>query len=74
MFCFQAQPYTIKTPIGTDGQFEYTGFIPELIFELSRRLHFEYTFYESPDGKFGSIEASTGKWTGMIGECVKNEV
>lgn len=50
----------------------YTGFIPELIFKLSRRLRFDYRFREA--FAYGKFDNTTQQWTGMIGEVIKNEV
>ena len=54
------------------GNIQYSGFIPELIFQLSRRLNFKYRFYQS--NAFGVFDNTTQQWTGMIGEVVKFDV
>lgn len=54
------------------GNIQYSGFIPELIFQLSRRLNFKYRFYQN--SSFGMFDNATQQWTGMIGEVVKFDV
>ena len=75
---FQTAPFTmLKTPQSASlpaGEFEYEGFIPDVIHALSRRLRFNYRLYSVPGGKYGQFDEATGQWNGMIGECVKNEV
>lgn len=52
----------------------YSGFIPDLVYELSKRVGFSYKFVEAPDGKYGAPNANTQTWDGLIGEVLKNEV
>lgn len=62
-------PYTIATPVeGKDGEYTYTGFIPDLMFELSRRIRFQYEFYLND--RYGRLDKQTGEWDGMIGEVL----
>ena len=70
----QGAPFAMLTKMQGNSPSEFEGFIPDLIEALSRRLRFNYRFYASPDGKYGSLDSATGQWNGMIGECVKNEV
>lgn len=62
------EPYTMVTTDET-GNILYSGFIPELIFQLSRRLNFKYRFYQSTS--YGMFDNATQQWTGMIGEVIK---
>ena len=52
----------------------YVGYIPDLLELLSQKLGFQYQFYNSPDGRWGSYDKQTGGWNGMIGEIKKWEV
>jgi len=63
----------MKKQTKVNGPSEFIGFIPDVIDKLSERLHFQYQFYEVPDRHYGSMDGS-GKWNGMIGECLQNEV
>lgn len=68
---------TILSPpymnITTDsyGQQHPTGFIPDLLFKLSRRLGFSHKFIFVD--KYGFYDNTTQQWTGMIGELVKHD-
>ena len=69
----QHEPYLFSTQ-NSNGEQEFSGFIPDIMFALSRRLHFNYKFYLIPDNKYGMYNNDTGTWDGMIGELIKNEV
>eukprot|EP00058_Branchiostoma_floridae_P017155 XP_002602643.1 hypothetical protein BRAFLDRAFT_81924 [Branchiostoma floridae] len=49
-----------------------TGFCIDLLKELARDVMFSYDLYLVPDNKHGKYEK--GKWTGCIGELVKDDV
>ena len=64
----QNEPYTMIS--GPKEQRTFSGFIPDLVEALARRMYFRYEFYEqSEHGRLVD-----GEWTGMIGEVVKNDV
>jgi len=44
----------------------FEGFGIELIHELSLMLGFNYTFELQLDNAYGSLDAKTGQWNGMI--------
>ncbi|PVD29826.1 hypothetical protein C0Q70_09083 [Pomacea canaliculata] len=48
----------------------YYGYCIELLQLIAKQLQFNYTIYESPDGKFGTMD-DNGKWSGMIGELIE---
>ena len=52
----------------------YSGFIPDLLDALSKRLHFSYDLYPVPDDKYGHIDNVTNQWTGMIAEVMRKDV
>jgi hypothetical protein len=56
----------------SSDKFNYTGFIPDLIEALARRLYFTYEFYHVQG--YGRFDADTKRWTGMIGEVILNDV
>ena len=50
------------------GNARYEGYSVDLVEEISKILHFNYTIKLVEDGKYGSFDKETGKWNGMIGE------
>ncbi|XP_074647891.1 glutamate receptor ionotropic, delta-1-like [Tubulanus polymorphus] len=50
----------------------YTGFLPDMMNELARRMNVSYEIYNCPDGKYGAKD-SNGTWNGMIGELVRKD-
>ena len=54
-----------ETLVGND---RYEGYSVDLVEEISKILHFNYTIKLVEDGKYGSFDKETGKWNGMIGE------
>jgi glutamate receptor, ionotropic, invertebrate len=56
-----------------EGNDRYEGFGIELIDELSKMNGFNYTFEIQADGVYGSYDAKTKKWTGMM-EKIMDEV
>ena len=47
---------------------EYVGFLMDLLQELAKDVSFEFVIEENE--KYGSLDAQTGNWTGMIGKLV----
>ena len=45
------------------------GYIPDLIFHLSRVIGFEYSIHLAPDQSYGR-KLADGTWNGMIGELM----
>lgn len=56
---------TMKT-----GNDRYEGFAIDIIQELSKILHFNYTFTEQADKDYGNYDSKTMKWSGMIGKIL----
>ncbi|XP_053604549.1 glutamate receptor ionotropic, kainate 2-like [Plodia interpunctella] len=54
------------------GNDRYEGFCIELIERLAEHLHFNYTFVEQLDGKYGDVNVDTGEWNGMTGRLMKD--
>ena len=52
------------------GRGRYRGFAVDLVLELSRVIHFNYTFVPVKDARYG-IRNEDGNWTGMIGEVAR---
>lgn len=52
------------------GNDRYEGFAIDIIHELSKILHFNYTFVEQVDKVTGSPNPKTGKWSGMLGKII----
>jgi hypothetical protein len=69
----QQEPYTLVTKLqGSSDKYSYSGFIPDLMAALARRLHFKYEFYHVSE--YGRFTADNEKWTGLIGEVILNDV
>lgn len=49
-----------------EGNDRYEGFGIELIEELAIMNEFNYTFDIQADGVYGSLDKTTGKWSGMM--------
>jgi len=52
------------------GNARYEGYSVDLIHEIASILGFNYTIKLVEDGSYGSLDKSTGKWSGMIGELL----
>ncbi|KAG8225568.1 hypothetical protein J437_LFUL002085 [Ladona fulva] len=56
-----------KEPKGSfTGNDRYEGFSMDLIDEVSKILGFKYVFELVPDGRYGSFDAKTKKWDGLV--------
>ncbi|XP_038214236.1 glutamate receptor ionotropic, kainate 2-like [Zerene cesonia] len=69
------KPYVMRQQ-STDrlaGNERYEGFCIELIDRLARQLHFNYTFVEQPDGRYGSYNKTTGQWDGMMKRLMEDK-
>ncbi|KAK4337133.1 hypothetical protein RND71_043892 [Anisodus tanguticus] len=69
------EPYTMLKQSGSkkDGNERYEGYAVDLIYELSKLLHFRYNFTEVKDKAYGSQNETSGEWNGMIGEVKRGE-
>ncbi|XP_023210798.1 glutamate receptor 1-like isoform X2 [Centruroides sculpturatus] len=47
------------------------GFVKDLADYLSEEMNFDYDLHLLPDSEAGKYNATTGTWTGLIGELVK---
>jgi Ligated ion channel L-glutamate- and glycine-binding site len=71
--CTQHAPFCIVTKNSNSSEkYDYSGFIPDLIKLLAKRLDFKYEFYNV--SAYGRYDSNTKKWSGMIGEVVSNDV
>ncbi|XP_053406688.1 ionotropic receptor 25a-like [Mercenaria mercenaria] len=57
---------------GTETRYEYKGLCVDLFKEIAERLDFDYDFYESEDGYFGSLN-DDGTWNGAIHELIEKK-
>lgn len=53
-------------PIDENDRFE--GYCVDLLSEIAKILHFNYSIHLVGDGKYGAIEGT--EWTGMIRELM----
>jgi Ligated ion channel L-glutamate- and glycine-binding site len=71
--CTQHAPFCIVTKnLDSSEPYKYSGFIPDFIELLAKRLDFKYEFYNVSE--YGRYDSNTKKWSGMIGEVVSNDV
>lgn len=68
----QNEPYTMLHPPSENrtGNDRFYGYAIDLIAALASLYKFNYTFYISPDRKYGSRQPD-GKWNGMVGELIQ---
>ncbi|OQR80351.1 glutamate receptor, partial [Tropilaelaps mercedesae] len=66
------EPYTMLYPASENrtGNDRFYGYAIDLIAALADLCKFNYTFYISPDRKYGSRQPD-GKWNGMVGELIR---
>lgn len=48
------------------GNDRFEGYSINLIDEIAKELNFKYEFMLAPDGKYGSYNAETKKWDGLV--------
>lgn len=65
------EPYTMLYPESANktGNARFYGYAIDLISELAIQCKFNYSFYISPDRKYGARQPD-GKWNGMVGELI----
>jgi len=51
----------------------WVGLVPDIFNSMARHLNFTFTLALSRDGAWGSKNASTGKWSGIIGDLIEDE-
>lgn len=49
------------------------GVLIDILLRVQKQAGFTYDLYIVRDGKFGTIDASTGRWTGLIGDVEQGE-
>lgn len=52
------------------GNARYQGFCIDLLAEIAKLLHFEYTIRLVEDNKYGAQTGPTNEWTGMVRELM----
>ena len=51
-----------------------SGYVVDLLYELSVEMHIEFELYVAFDGEFGRcVNKTTNEWTGMIGDVLMRE-
>jgi len=68
------EPYTMlrESADQKGGNERYEGFGIDLVEEISKILHFKYTFQLVKDRAYG-VKNAKGEWNGMIGEVMRGE-
>jgi ionotropic glutamate receptor len=57
----------------TENIYRYEGYNIDLIDEISKILGFNYSVQIVADGSYGSYNAKTDTWNGMIGELLSQK-
>lgn len=72
---FLNEPYTmLKQSAHLEyGNAQYEGFAIDVVKEIAKILHFNFTFHIVKDGKYGAKNVTTDEWNGMIGEVMRGE-
>ena len=52
------------------GNDRYEGFCIDIIKEIAKQHGFNYTIQRTPDGAYGSKNALTGEWNGIVRELI----
>ncbi|XP_011304726.1 glutamate receptor ionotropic, kainate 2-like isoform X2 [Fopius arisanus] len=73
-FIRSLDPYNMlkKSATMKTGNDRYEGFAIDIIHELSKTLHFNYTLVEQVDKNTGKPDAN-GKWSGMLGKIISGD-
>ncbi|KAI8493781.1 hypothetical protein Bbelb_287020 [Branchiostoma belcheri] len=62
-------PYMMKKE-NEKGELEFSGFVKDIVDQLSENMRFEYEMYVVRDGTYGTL-TENGTWTGLIGEVIE---
>ena len=52
------------------GNDRFEGYCVDLLAEIAKLLHFNYSIKLVDDGKYGAPEGASGEWTGMVRELM----
>ena len=67
-FVRQMEPYVMVRNAGSRGNARFSGFIPDLLSEISKVAKFNYSLQLVSDGRYGICSETS--CNGMIGEVV----
>lgn len=59
----------MRRTIDQAGNANYSGFLMDLITDISQLVGFQYDIYIAPDNSFGAMNAD-GQWGGLIRELI----
>ncbi|XP_064635837.1 glutamate receptor ionotropic, kainate 1-like [Lineus longissimus] len=65
-------PFMIMNASTAKDDLVFTGFLADILHELSKRLNFSVRYVLPADKQYGSLN-SDGSWTGMVGMVVRGE-
>jgi len=54
---------------GDDHQYQYRGYLVDLLEALSKHASFTYSLYAVPDHRRGGLQPE-GTWNGLVGELI----
>ncbi|KAH8403004.1 hypothetical protein KR222_003098, partial [Zaprionus bogoriensis] len=78
--------YTVATRVGKpyfswrvepegqhfEGNDRFEGYVVDLLYQLARECKFEFNFAPVADNKYGSYDAKTDEWDGIIRQLIDN--
>ncbi|KAK3604117.1 hypothetical protein CHS0354_025820 [Potamilus streckersoni] len=67
-------PFLMKKASTTGGSQQYEGFVVDILDCIANLLNISYVLTMPADSRYGFYDASSGNWTGMIGELTRGEV
>lgn len=73
-FLTQAPPFVMKKQgsgnSGDNETKEFEGLCIDILEEMRKELHFNYSIYLAPDGKYGVRDKRSGLWNGVVKELM----
>lgn len=73
-FLTQAPPFVMKKQgsgnSGDNETKEFEGLCIDILEEMRKELHFNYSIYLAPDGKYGVRDKRSGRWNGVVKELM----
>ncbi|XP_072018830.1 glutamate receptor ionotropic, kainate 2-like isoform X1 [Amphiura filiformis] len=70
-------PYIMKRETDSGetlhGNDAYEGFCVDMLEKIAQKVGIKYKIHIVKDGNYGSKDAETGKWNGMVGEILNDE-
>lgn len=66
----ESPPFVMIEKDNTTNAITVTGYLIDIWNKVAERAEIESNFYEVADGKYGSLDATTKKWSGLMGDVM----